>query len=540
MDHSLPIDLFHWSMAILPLVLLLIFLVVFKWSGAVSGWTAFAIALGLGIFLFQAPLDNAAIGFGKGLWEAFFILLVVWPALLLYQVTRESGSFLVIREGIQKHSKNYLFLVLAFGWVFASFLQGIAGFGAPIAVVAPLLIGIGVKPIMAVVIPLIGHAWANMLGTLAVGWIATINTISIEQEGLALLYMGILLWIPNLLAGFMICWLFGKGKAIKEGFLAVIVISVIHGGGQLILTQINPTLSNFIPSTLALGALFLLARMDRYKEKAESEDHTDILEDSSADEEEEQKEETPNLSLHHAFMPYYVLTGLSIVMLGLPFIHDFLDQFEFGFPFPASETGYGFQVEAEETYSPIAPFTHPGLYLLIAAVFAYFWYKKKDLYGGNAGKNIFKGVKDNAIGASLAIVGFLTMTELMDSSGQTTVVALGIAEVSPPAVYVALASVIGIIGSFMTSSNTSSNVLFSPLHGSVVDSMEGLQMATVIAAQSTGGAIGNAISPANVILGTSTAGIKGKDSEVLKITLIFALISGALVAGASVLLHFLT
>ena len=55
-------------------------------------------------------------------------------------------------------SRNTIFLVLAFGWVFASFTQGIAGFGAPIAIVAPILVALHVKPVYAVVIPLIGHA----------------------------------------------------------------------------------------------------------------------------------------------------------------------------------------------------------------------------------------------------------------------------------------------------------------------------------------------------------------------------------------------
>jgi hypothetical protein len=126
-----------------------------------------------------------------------------------------------------------------------------------------------------------------------------------------------------------------------------------------------------------------------------------------------------------------------------------------------------------------------------------------------------------------------------EAVGQETCGPGGIAEVSPPPVYVGLATVIGVIGSFMTSSNTSSNVLFSPLHGSVVQSMDGLSLPHVIAAQSAGGAIGNAISPANVILGTSTAGLKGKDSEVFKPTLVFSVISGVLVAAAAILLHFI-
>lgn len=83
-------------------------------------------------------------------------------------------------------------------------------------------------------------------------------------------------------------------------------------------------------------------------------------------------------------------------------------------------------------------------------------------------QDVFFGLKDNTLGASLAITGFLTLTMIMENAGQTNVLALGIAEVSPPAVYAGLANVIGIIGAFMTLSNTSSNVLFSPLHGSVV------------------------------------------------------------------------
>ncbi|WP_018924832.1 L-lactate permease [Salsuginibacillus kocurii] len=533
MEENLPVDLLHWSLAVLPLVLLLVMLVVLRWPGPRAGWIAMGIAALIAIFLYEAPWDNLAVGFGKGLWEALFILLVVWPSLLLYQITKESGSFKVMREDIQEHSQNYLFLVLAFGWVFASFLQGIAGFGAPIAVVAPLLIGIGVKPVPAVVIPLIGHAWANMFGTLALGWIATINAVTIEEQALTLLYTSILLWIPNILAGFMICWMFARWKGIKEGFVVVLVISLIHGGGQLLLALVNPTLSTFIPATVALGVLFLFARRNKYSQKSELEQESDMLEDEHSVE----AEEKPPISLHKAFMPYYVLTVLSIVALGIPQVNEFLDQFEFGPPFPAVETGYGYQVEAEEAYSPIAPLTHPGLYLFVAAGFAYYWYRRLNLFENDAGSDIRTGFKGNATGASLAIAGFLTMTEIMESSGQMVVVAMGTAAISTPIVYVALANVIGIIGSFMTSSNTSSNVLFAPLHGSVVDSMDGLQMAETIAAQSAGGAIGNSISPSNVILGTSTAGIQGRDAEVFKPTLLFSLIAGTAVSLASILLH---
>src|SRR5699024_1918707 len=110
MENNLPLDLLHWGLAIAPLVLLLLMLVVFKWSGGASGWIAMGIATIVGYIMFEAPLQTLAVGFGKGLWEAFFILLVVWFALMLYHITEESGSFQVIREEVQKHSENQLFL----------------------------------------------------------------------------------------------------------------------------------------------------------------------------------------------------------------------------------------------------------------------------------------------------------------------------------------------------------------------------------------------------------------------------------------------
>jgi lactate permease len=536
MDHNLPITLFHWSIALIPIILLLVLLVVLRWKAAEAGAIGFFAAVAVAMLLYQTPFDTALVASGKGIWDAIFILLVVWPAILLYQVTKQAGGFDAIRIGIQKHTKNMLFLVLAFGWIFSSFLQGIAGFGAPIAIVAPLLVGLGVRPIMAVVIPLIGHAWANMFGTLAVGWIATLRVVDLENPPLTALYCAILLWIPNLLSGFAICWLYGKWKAVVHGLWAVLIISAIHGGGQLALTQVDPTLSNFIPATVALGAVFLLMQWSRYKEPALEE--SDVMESSGEEVGEEAEEEAP-MGLHTGLFPYYVLTAITIVALGIPAVREWLEQFDWGLAFPATETGYGVTREAEQEYSPIEFLTHPGTYLLIASVVGYLWFKARGHYDQGAWRQTISGTVENAIPASVAILGFLTMSRMMDYSGQVTVLALGIAAVAPPVVFAFLSNFIGILGAFMTSSNTASNVLFAPLQQETAMALEGLTEEEVIAAQSTGGAIGNAIAPANVVLGTGTAGIIGKEGDVIRITLVYAGIAGVLVGLAGVVFYYL-
>jgi lactate permease len=121
-----------------------------------------------------------------------------------------------------------------------------------------------------------------------------------------------------------------------------------------------------------------------------------------------------------------------------------------------------------------------------------------------------------------------------------TVLALGIAAISPPIVYAGLANLIGLIGSFMTSSNTSSNILFAPLQQETALAVPGLTEAEIIASQNTGGAIGNSIAPANVVLGTGTAGITGKEGDVLRYTLVFALMASVLVGVLAIVLYLYT
>jgi lactate permease len=534
MDHNLPVTLGLWLAGVAPLALLLVLLVVLRWKAPEAGAIGFFLAAGIAWVLFQAPFENLAVASAKGIWDAFFVLLVVWTAILLYHVTKAARGFDAIRIGIQEHTRNMLLLVLAFGWIFASFLQGIAGFGAPIAIVAPLLVALGVRPVMAVVIPLIGHAWANLFGTLAVAWQANLLVTDLENPGLTALYSALMLWPTNLLAGLAICWIYARWEGIKEGIWAVLAVSLVHGGGQAVLTQVDPTLSNFIPSTAAMILLFGLTRWERYREKG--------IEDSPIMEEgahEVEHEEEP-MSLHAALLPYYVLTLLAIATLAVPPVREFLERFDYGFAFPAVETGYEVVREAEAEYQPIEFLTHPGMYLLLAALFGFVWFKAKGHYEDGVLGRIGRGWLKDSVPASLAVVGFMAMSRVMDHSGQTTVLALGVADFAPPVAYAFFANVIGMLGSFMTSSNTASNVLFTPLQQQTALALEGLGEAEVVASQSAGAAVGNAISPANAVLGTSTAGIGGRVGEVLRHTLVYAAICAVLLGTMGVVFYYAT
>jgi lactate permease len=117
-----------------------------------------------------------------------------------------------------------------------------------------LLVGIGVTPIWAVLIPLIGHAWANTFGTLAVAWDALVLQTNLAADPALLLQTALwaasFIWVWNFITGIAISWIYGKKEGLIRGLPVVIVISLIQGGGQLLLSQVNQTLAAFIPAVL--------------------------------------------------------------------------------------------------------------------------------------------------------------------------------------------------------------------------------------------------------------------------------------------------
>lgn len=548
-DTQLPIDLLHWLLALLPIVVLLVLLVPLRWKAPEAGPMGMFTAAIIALLAFQTPWSTLAVAGARGVWDAIFILYVIWPALLLYRITDRAGAFAALRRGIRQFSRNELFLVLAFGWVFASFLQGIAGFGTPIAVVAPLLVAVGLRPIYAVVVPLIGHAWANMFGTLSVSWLATLQVIDIENQSATALETAILLWLVNLAAGFTITWMYGRMAALRHGWPLVLIISLIHGGVQFGLMFWNPILSTFLASTAALIALYPLSNWERYSEPAEGIERSPMMrsdrgqpddEESEESNDGEQDEPKPVMNLRMALLPYAVLAVVAVVVLVIDPIEAALEQVQIGLPLPAVSTGFGVTNEAQDPYDPISLLTHPGAFLLVASIVTWLVYRAKGYYKKWAKRTEVEGLwsalVDDAVPSSLAVVAFLVMSGILDYSGQIEVLALGISQVSPPLVYAFVANFIGVLGAFMTSSNTASNVLFSPLQETVATA-ENLSEASIIAAQSAGGAIGNAIAPANVVLGTGTAGIIGCEGAVLRKTIPWAIAVAVVVGGVTILLN---
>jgi lactate permease len=527
---KVPVDLIHWILAASSIVALLIFLVPLKWRAPEAGPMAMFVAAIVALVAFQTPWDTLAVAGAKGVWDAVFILYVMWPALLLYHLTKNSGAYDALRQGIARFSRNELFIVLALSWVFASFLQGIAGFGAPVVVVVPLLMAMGVKPVYAVAMGVVAHAWARFFGTLGVGWLATLQVANLNDVPRAAFESALLILISTYGGGLLVVWLYGRWKAVRHAWPLVLILGTILGGGQLLAALITPELSTFLAAALALLALYPLSRWRRYGDPVSTADIPErpaMAEKSAGD----QQDRAPVMSLAMSFLPYVILTAVTLSVQLLPTINAALRQVRIGLPFPAVETGFGVQNAAVASYAPIAIFTHPGMMLLITAVIVWIVYSAGGYYRAWAERHKTESLWSNmlidGVPASVPVIAFLVTSRILDHSGQSLVLAYGLAAVSPPLVYAGIASVIGGLGAFMTSSSTASNVLFGGVQSSVAQ-LHGLSRETIIAAQAAGSAYGNAVAPANIVLGTSIAGIKGQEGAVLRITMPWTVIVAVL------------
>ena len=530
---EIPVNFFMWIMALLPIIALVLLMVKFKWGATEAAPIGLLIAIFTGIFFYKADISLIAIESAKGIWYSLVILLIVWTAVLMYQVSDSARAFLVIREGMSKLFPNELLLVMTMGWIFESFLQGITGFGVPVAVGAPLLIGIGVKPLWAVVLPLLGQAWGNTFGTLAAAWDALAGSAGIEVGSshyfLTALWSSAFLWMWIIVTGLAMSWFYGRGKALKKGFVATLIIATIQGGGELILSQVNTTIAAFIPACISIIAILFISKMKMYKDEWRIED-SPIMDRSKNT---ESNESLPNMSLLQAFIPYIILSVLTLGILVITPINQFLSQFTLGFAFPKTITGYGFVNKAYSSYSPIAIFTHASMFLFVSSIIGLIYYQSKGWIAKGETKTIFAKSVAMTMPSGIAVVGLVIMSKIMGGTGQTAVLADGIAAVLGKS-YVVLAPFIGLLGSFMTGSNMSSNILFGDFQMTTAKLLNA-NSAAILGAQTVGGAIGSAISPSKIILGTTTANILGKEGDVLKTIIAMTLLPTLLIGIVSFL-----
>ncbi|MGY3607964.1 MULTISPECIES: L-lactate permease [unclassified Bradyrhizobium] len=472
--------------SIAPLALIVLLMAVLRWSAASAGLVGLvaAAAGAIGFFGFgtriYAEQGIARVLIGTGAEAAFSAADIVWiilPALSLYELQQRSGAIDAIRRGLMSLSSDETLLALVIAWFFASFMEGAAGFGTPIALAAPLLVSLGYTPVVAVALPLIGHVTGTSFGALGTPILAQADVSGISGSSIApptaLLHASL---APLLVLS--IVFIASKARFQVKYAAWAIVAAICFLLPYLVLAMwVGPELPT-IGGALAGGLAFAFVLRRMHPQQAETLDAR---------------------SLAIAALPYAVLVGLILVTRLVPQIRDPLRQIvlEWGLPGP-------FSGRVELLY-------HPGTMLLAGFLFGGLLQgcKIADLAGA-----VTAAIR-RLVPVAAALFSMLAIARLMVHAGM--IEALAETATRTGQAWPLLAPSVGAIGSFITGSTTVSNILLTDLQQATAAGL-GLPMLALIAAQGFGAAVGNCAALHNIITGAATVGLQGREGDILRKT----------------------
>lgn len=525
-EVGLPaMDILTWVLAILPIVVILVLMLALKVSGARSGIISWLLTGVIVYFVFKGGPEVIASGTVKGFWSTLFVLYIIWSSMFLYNVVNETGSFKTIADKFTEMTNgNRILQLLILGWAFPTFIQGVCGFGVPVAVATPLLIGLGFDPLVSVVTALLGHSWGVAFGSLGSMYSTMNNNLPPEfvaaNEPTIALWGSIMVAFGGLIVGFCIIHNYGAkvlknvGQAFAQGTVAVVFLALVMGATLIGMSQVAPYLGCFVAGAvgLVLGVV-ILPKLGVYKpaEGADTSAHTswgDFLKAFSA-----------YLILLVVVFAVYLITPIKSALEA--------DIFKIGLAFPANAIASGFANAAVEKYSAIKILTAPGTLIFLTAFLAIMFYSSQKMLPSGSVKEAWSKTVKQSIGSTTTIIPMTMMAVLLTESGMTQYIAYGIAIVAG-SFYPILAPFIAILGGFVTSSGTSSNILFTSLQYNVADVL-GISAPIILSEQASAAALSNSFSPGNAALGTGVSGQAGREGEILAATGVYNMIQGLLI-----------
>ncbi len=469
-----------------------------RWGAANAGGMGYLSVLLVAIVFFGAGPQLLALAHARALLLSIDVLLIIWAAFLLYRVVDEAGAIATIGSALPHLTPDRGMQALIIGWVFATFLQGVGGFGVPVAVIAPILVGLGFTPLTAVLLPSVGHGWAVTFGSLGSSFQALIASTGLPGESLAgpsALFLG----ISGLLVGILVAQVAEGWGAVRRLLPAILILGFGMGVTQYLVAISGLwNIAAFMGGLAGLVITFPLAVRSRKTPHPNNQSGPNGKVDLRA--------------LFVAISGYVILVIITLSIQLIPVLRNGLGQFVIQINFPEVSTTGGF-VTAAGPGRTIPLFRHAGASLFYASGLAYLVYRRAHLYKPGALRRIGAGTIRRVMSSSVSIAAMVAMALVMENSGMTDTLARGLAE-GTGAIFPLVSPWIGALGAFMTGSNTNSNVVFGALQLRTAQLL-GFTAPIILAAQTAGAALASVMAPTKVVVGASTAGMAGKEGEVM-------------------------
>lgn len=477
-------------LSFLPIIALLIGLIGLKFTAVKSGIIALSLSTVIAVFAFGFEAQGLLIAIGKGLSLAFYVLVIIWSAMFLYHVVWTFKAIHTITANITHFISDPFVQFLMLAWLFSAALQGVAGFGVPVVIVVPILISLGFEPIKATVAVLLGHSWAVSFGSMGSSFytISLVTNLEPQQVGFA---MAIFNGVAMVLMGLFVCYFYDGFKDIKKGLLYVLPTSAVMMVTMILSLWLN--LLSMVSLLSALAGLLTLYGIFRLKEKPVK----------------KEKIQSEYMSIWTALLPYGIILALTLGFQMLP-----LDHIALSFRFDASQTALGYFVKAEDAYAKLKLFGHPGPILLLASFGALLAYYQMGQFSKAKLKTVVQTTVKKCMPTTKSLTFLIVMALVMMDSGMTEKMAYTVTLLTG-SFYVFFAPFIGVLGSFITGSNTNSNVLFGKFQYDIAMALN-VSPYLMCGVQSIAGSIGVGLGPTTLLMSATAAGLGGQESDLYR------------------------
>lgn len=508
------------AIALIPIIFFFLALAVFRMKGSVAGTITVILALLVSLFAYQMPtmmaLASMVYGFFYGLWPIAWIII---GAVFLYKISVKTGQFDIIRSSILSITEDQRLQMLFVGFAFGTFLEGAAGFGAPVAITAALLVGLGFKPLYAAGLCLIVNTAPVAFGAMGIpiivaGQVSGVETHEISQMvGRQLPFMVpiVLFWIMAIMDG----W-----RGVKETWPAVIV-----GGGAFAIAQyltsnfVGPELPDITASIASLISLTILLKYWQPKHIFRFANEDACMNENLA----EQKQQKYTLAqIAKAWSPFAILTVMVTIWSVKPFkdlftkdgaLHDlvisikvpFLHQMVQKMPPVVSE------IKDYDAIYKFDWFSATGTAIIFAAIITIIFLKMKPKEAV-----VTFGETINELKIPIYSIGMvLAFAFIANYSGMSATLALALAHTGQAFTF--FSPFLGWLGVFLTGSDTSANALFGALQATTAQQI-GVPEVLLVAANTSGGVTGKMISPQSIAIACAAVGLVGKESDLFRFT----------------------
>lgn len=498
--------------AAFPILLILVLMLGFRWNSARAGIAGWLSGLVIACLFFGADGPILAWAHIRAAFLATAVLLIIWGALLFYRVTEAAGAIHAMSELLTQLSPHRAFHVLLLAWGFTSFLQSVGGYGVPVAVVAPLLVGAGFPPLTSFVMASTGHTWAISFGSLGASF-KTLQGVTNASSAELASWSALLLGILCLFVGAASLWIAGGKNALRQGGLPLMFMGITMSSVQWLATRAGQyEIAAMLGALAGLLVGVLWAVLQRRPSSAAG----------------------LGALIRKALLPYSVLlaliflTRLDTVKAGLNIIPPVVEP-----QHPALSTKAQWTIPDVKENS-IQPLSNTGTLLFYASLLTWAYSRYRGEMSPKQAKIVVGKVLRSSLTPSISILAMMALATTMEYVGMIDLLATELAEAAGGLFPVA-SPFIGALGAFITGSNTNANALFGTLQRDTAHAL-GITVPLILAAQNVGGAIGSTFAPAKVALGCSTLGLESQESEAMRVLLRYALLALGLVAGLTLML----